>query len=263
MGRLLTSDDEEVFRSFRPHIFSYVPTYALAFAWLAWGAAGWSVRAGLGGGAGQWVGWVVMVVLILAHGVLRARVRGDRRIWLHHMIAVAVVAGVASAEAFWPQWPAAAGDLTPAVVGALLSLVSLVARETVRLTSVTYVTSTRVVARRGLAPRRELVFLYKDLDGAESVQGVLGSIFGFGRIFLIKKARRRRRTTTKRAETETDEAETFEIGGVPDFEAARHDVNTLIEEARLSIKERQRRSEERRLRQTMSRLSRWHPRGGT
>lgn len=257
MGRLLTAEGEEVLRSFRPHVFSYLPTYALGFAWLAWGAAAWLVRTWLGGGLGLWLGWSVMVLLIVGHGFLRARARRDARIWVLHAIALGVLGAVAAAELYWPAWPPEAASYGPLIAGAAITLAALVAREILRMATVTYVTSARVIARRGLAPRRELVFLYKDLAGVESAQGVMGSVFGFGRIHLIKKTRRQRRTKTKRKETETDEAEGFEIRGVPDFEAARRDVSTLIEEARLSAKERQRRSEERRLRQTMTKLSRW------
>lgn len=258
MGRFLTADDEELLRSFRPHVLSYVPSYLLAFLWTAWAAAGWAVERLVGGGWGFWLGYATFILLILCHGYARYRWGRQGRALALHAAATAFVVGAAVLDRMQVLLPGGLTEYDPLAAGAALTALSLVAREMKRHANVSFLTTQRVVARHGLAPRTETVLFLKDIAGMETRQGLLGSLFGFGRIRLVKGKRRRSRTTKKGTE-EVEEDDVIELVGVPHFEVARRDLNSLLQETRLSDKERRKRHEERRLKESMDRVARWDP----
>ncbi len=165
MGRLLTADDEELLRSFRPHVFSHVPSYLLAFTWLAWAAVGWNAERALGGTWGFWSGYAAVVFLVLLHGYARHRWGGQARALPLHAAAVAVVLAGAVADQAGALLPGALAEYNPLAIGAALTATSLIVREAKRQATHAYVTTQRVVVRHGLAPRTETVLLLKDASG--------------------------------------------------------------------------------------------------
>lgn len=262
MGRFLTADDEELVRSFRPHGLSHIPSYLLAFVWLVWAAAGWALGRAVGGDWGFWLGYATFVLLVLVHGYARYRWRSRGRALATHAAAAAVVLTAAVLDRMGALLPGGLAEYNPVAVGGVFAVLSLLTREAKRQATVAYLTTQRVVARHGLAPRTETILLLKDIAGMETRQGLLGGLFGFGRIRLIKGKRRRSRTTKKGTE-EVDEDDVFELVGVPHFEVARRDFNSLLQETRLSDKERRKRHEERRLKESMDQLAHWDPPSGT
>lgn len=258
MGRFLTADDEELLRSFRPHVLSFVPSYLLAFLWVAWAAAGWAVERVVAGDWGFWLGYGTFVFLVLCHGYVRYRWGRQGRALALHAAATAFVVVAAVLDRTAVLLPDGLAEYNPLAVGAALTILSLFAREMKRHSSVSFLTTQRLIARQGLAPRTETILLLKDIAGMETRQGLLGSLFGFGRIRLAKGKRRRSRTTKKGTE-EFEEDDVVELVGVPRFEVARRDLNSLLQETRLSEKERRKRHEERRLKESMDRLARWDP----
>lgn len=262
MGRFLTANDEELLRSFRPHLVSHVPSYLLAFLWLAWAATGWLVEDAVGGSWGFWLGYSTFVFLILLHGYARFRWGGQGRALATHTAAAAIVLAGAVLDQMGALLPPAFADYNPIAIGATFTVLSLVVREAKRQATQTYVTTQRVVLRHGLAPRTETILLLKDAAGMTTRQGLLGGLFGFGRIELIKGKRRRSRTTKKGTE-ELEEDDTLTLTGVPHFEVVRRDLSSMIQETRLSDKERRKRHEERRLKDSMDRLAQWDPSRGT
>jgi hypothetical protein len=250
MGRFLLGDEEELLRAFRPHILSWTRSYAAAFLWMAWGWLGMLAR---GVVDDQHVAYAVFLLLAALHGFLRARAKGPRA-WIAHSMGLGVIftAWVLDASGRIPTpFPEA---WTTVLVGAGLVAVSLVVREATRWASMTYLTSQRVVIRRGLAPRTETVVAIRDIKETPSIQHLLGGIFGFGRIRLVRGTKR-----VKNAEKDEIVEDSEELRGVPRFEETRRDLNALIEEARMPVKDRRKRLEERRLKDSMIRLTQWKP----
>lgn len=262
MGGFLTGDDEELLRSFRPHVLSYVSSYALALLWLLWSLPAVVLPEAVGAAWGFWLGYATFLLLVLMHGYVRYRLRSAPHVLALHAIVAAIVTAGMALDSMGLILPASFSRYDPLAVAGVVAAASLVTREAKRHATRTYLTTQRIVTRQGLAPRTESVLLLSDVGGMETRQGMLGSLFGFGRIRLVKGKRRRSRTTKKGTE-EVEEDDILEVRGVPGFERVRRDLGSLVQETRLSDKERRRRIEERRLKDSMARVARWHPPRGT
>ena len=258
MGHFLTAQGEELVRHFRPHPAAWLGSYSRAFLWLAWASVAFWLQT-LDPGWGLHAGYGAFVLLVASHGAIRSRLRRTGHVWLLHSMAIAlgIVAWVAEGMDIVPAGAGMEG-LAILLLGAALTLVSLVVREIKRTRTTTYITTQRTVTHRGLAPRREIVVLHSSVQQVESLEGVLGALLGFGRLRLAH-GKRRVKTKTKRREVEHEEDDVLEIRGVPHFDEARRDVNSLIHEVRLGERERQKRLDERRLKDAMVTLSRWTP----
>ena len=256
MASLLLGEGEQLVRVTRPHVLAYVPAYAAALLWAAWGTAA-SLVMMQGDGASDVLGWALAMLLVLLHAAFAA-VKGKKgRVWIRHGVVLGILAVAWTATATGPPAVADLADAAPVAVLGAVSLVGLIVRQMGRHAERTYITNQRVVMRRGLAPRTENVVAWKDVRELRGVQGLLGGVFGFGMIRLVVGTKK-----VKEGETERTVEDVREVRGVSRFEEARRDVHALLEEVRMPLKDRQKRLEERRLRESMERLATWNPSQG-
>jgi membrane protein YdbS with pleckstrin-like domain len=241
VARLLLADGEDLLAQFRPHPASRLVAFLSGLLYAGYGLAGWWLGRTLG-----WEGWAWVAVLLGC--VVHA--------WAAHRFrAAGVAAGVVGAlgSGAWGslalagRWPLEAG--LPALgLGTALAVLALGSVEFRRRRRVTYVTSRRIVLRGGVGRLTEVAHPLDRVVGVRAAQPPLGQVFGFATLVVGLEAKGRSKGAPSPAER---------LEGVPDWEVVKHRLEAALEERRLSPKERARRAEERRLRESMKALAGW------
>lgn len=251
MARFLLGEGEDLLARFRPHPMSYLPRYLHALTWILYGVFAWWIREwGVGRGsefafqAGAF--WFAFLALLHAVG---ARVTKHTRVF-HRSVAwaiVGVLAGIAVASGFWPT--AAFSRFHAIALGTLTGIIEFALAESERGRRVHHLTNRRLVMRGGVGRVSERTLNLERVETVHGSQGALGQMFGFGTVTLTLESRGRRK--------EGVPAPTEDLHGVPHWEVVKHSIELALDEQDLSSKERQKRSEERRLKESMRALARW------
>ncbi len=245
MGSILLGDGEDLLARFRPHPASYLGRYLLDAIWLAYGFVAWGFHRA--NPAYDWTSLAAFVALCLGHvAVLRLLKRGGAArpiVWglaaLGLMIAIPL--GYHLRDAWIPLYPPALGVLATAL--------GVAATEFDRLRRIHHLTSRRILLRTGIGRLTERSVDFDRIETVQSSQGALGQMFGYAHLGLVYHARGKKR--------EGKSMTTEELVGVPNWQVVKHQIETALAEQQLPAKERQKRVEERRLRESMRVLAQW------
>ena len=246
MGSFQLFQEEELFLRFRPHFLSFARHYVSSFAWVVAGAIGAFTALALGSAQHPEIWGVFAVITLgLVGGIARRRV--TRASMAYSWFGVLVGTIVALQLLFVPLLEIPAW-VYPVAVGALLTLLRLIGWELTRLQRVHYLTSQRLVLRGGLGHRQEETLSLAHIRDLRSQVGPLGQLLGYGDIVLGLG-------TTGRVKAAREEV--WILAGIGRHSEVKHQLQQLLEEQRLPTKERQKRVQERRVRESMRRLASW------
>lgn len=245
MPRLELFQDEELVARFRPHALSFLPHYLGAASWLVGGAAGSAVALYAGPPYGTALGILTVITLGLLAALVRRHARGASAGYAG--FAFLLGAGAAAAVPLFPPAEATAWRI-PLLFAAGLSLLRLGGWELHRLRRVHFLTSNRLVARTGLGHRREESLPLERVREVRGHRGPIGQLFGYGDLVLVLGTAGRGKNNAE---------DTWVLAGIARMWAVKYDLEELLQESRLPARERRRRGDDRRLRESMRRLASW------
>lgn len=247
MARLLLFENEELVAQMRPHPLSYMRRYAATLLWLLPGIVGALVAETWE--AGKPVSWGLAAFAVLTAAVILFNTRVRRLPSAFGWFGVA--AGVALilldlANLLTLQVP---GFTVPLALGAGLFTLRLIWWELERLARLHFLTTERLVVRAGVGSRKERALPLRQIQEVRGEHGLFGQAFDYGDIILVLSKHRG-------AEAKLVEDKEH-LRGVGRWTESKHQITQLVEEARLSPKDRHRRMDERRVRESMRLLSKW------
>jgi len=252
MGKFRLFEDEELVARFRPHPMSYGRRYLWSLAWAIPGGLGAATSLFVGGDHAIAWGLVALALSGLLAGLIHARMMKTRTRFPWFAAAIGF-GGVVVDLLGVPFWPFEA-VLLPLAVGMGLALVRLVGWELERMSRLQFLTTERLVLRTGVGSRHERTVQLKRVQEIRSEHGYLGQAFDYGNLILVM-GRHVRGT----------EAKVFEeheaLRGIGRLGEIKHQVEQLVEETKLPQKDRRRRVDERRVKESMRVLARWMRRG--
>lgn len=222
--------------------------------WIGYGVLAWWVALRVPGGDA--LGLAVFALLALAHGgaVYMVGRSGWVRAFVWAAAALLVMASLFVGELGAARpWIAATWPLG---VGA--TLLSVVATEFDRVRRVHDLTSNRLVVRTGVGRLFEESIPLDHVQAVQASQGTLGQLFRFAQLHLTLTERRQ----VRKKKGEPHEAPKVILKGVPRWEEVKHHIDVALQEQRFPAKQREKRIEERRLRETMGALATWVRREG-
>lgn len=254
VARLLLSDGEDLHTRWRPHFASYIPRYLVDLLWATYGLAGfvlqrWTERATNDAETWTWLAPAFFLVCAALHAFFSYR----QEVWT----GVAWAIGWASAAAaiivlaLMERLPISPSPMT-VLLGAAATVLLLARTELSRLRRHHFLTNRRLIVRHGIASLTERTLEIDRVQSVRGVQGPLGQVANYGTLHLSLVVPARR----KPGDPQPSET----LDGVPRWDEVKHRIELLLEERRLPPKERQKRIEERRLRDSMRALADWaHP----
>ncbi|MBI2077334.1 MAG: PH domain-containing protein [Euryarchaeota archaeon] len=135
-----------------------------------------------------------------------------------------------------------------------VAFLRLVFWELDRINRVHYLTTERLVLRGGVGNRRERTVQLRRIQEVRSEYGFLGQGLDYGTLTLVMNRIVRGK-----------EAQVFEerevLPGIGRLTEVKHHVEQLVEETKMPQKDRRRRVDERRVKESMRVLARWMRRG--
>lgn len=242
MSPFLAAEGEDVLAEVRPHPASFAGRYLGDAAWLGLGALALWIQVET---PQKWIGLAAFAVFALVHAAAAHQLKVTG---LRFGVAMAFAAtgfNVLINVLGWSLRPEAAIILV-AVVAAFIAFART---EFDRARRTLYVTSRRVVLRKGLGRVHERAI---DLERVESVrvtQGPWAQLCRYGTLVLTLEAKGRQKPGAL-APAET-------LHGIPRWQEIKHRIEAALEEISLPPRDRARRAEERRLRDSMRALSGW------
>lgn len=248
MGRLRLFEGEEFVARFRPHPFAYGRRYLGSLLWTLAGAVGAVVTALVGGDHPTSWGLVTLAGLGLLAALVFGRFTKQRSgfPWLAASTSLALV--VLDVFDLLP-WPLERWTL-PLLLGAAFTFLRLVGWEAERLNRLHFLTTDRLVIRGGVGSRRERTVAVKRIQEVRSEHGFLGQALDYGNLILVLG----RQVRGKEAQVFEEREELRGIGRLGEI---KHHVEQLAEETRMPPKDRRRRMDERRVKESMRVLARW------
>ncbi|HLE48108.1 MAG TPA: PH domain-containing protein [Candidatus Thermoplasmatota archaeon] len=248
MGRLLLFENEELVARFRPHPMSYGRRYLTSLLWVIPGGLGGLITVTVGGAHPIAWGLVALAAVALLSGLTFARITKTRSGFPWFGAAVAL--GFVVADVFHAlTWSAPAWTL-PVALGAALGILRLMFWELERLSRVHYLTTERLVLQGGVGSRRERTVQLKRVQEVRSHYGFLGQALDYGNLTLVLN----RVVRGKEAQVFEEQEVLAGIGRVTEI---KHHLEQLVEETKMPQKDRRRRVEERRVKESMRVLARW------
>lgn len=248
MSPFLAADGEDVLAEIRPHPASFAARYLADLAWLAlgWLAAWVQVEAVKQAGASAtWTGLAAFATFAVLHAVGAKILKAPG---LRFGVGVALVATGALVAT---QWSLIRLDRMALLVILIIAATffSFIRTEFDRVRRTLFVTSRRIVLRKGLGRVQERAIDLDHVQSVRAVQGTWGQLFRYGTIVLTLHAKGRTKPGML-APAET-------LHGIPKWNEVKYRLEAVLEERTLPPKERVRHAEERRLKDSMRALAGW------
>lgn len=252
MRQVVVQEGEEVVAQFRPHPAAYLHRYAWGVLWLAWGAAALALQP-LASDVPA-LSLFAFTAFAFVHALLQ-RLAKQRGVFLTLLwaalalgVAVAVAADVARDQAWLPY-----GAL---LLAAPPALAVLGLHELDRRLRRMILTTRRIRVRGGIARRHEHAIDLERVQSVRGVQGALAQLFGYGDLVFVYSSRAQPKTGQVLEDTEV-------LSGVPRFQHHQRALDTVLSDLRLPDRERRKRQDERRLRDSMRTVAAWVSREGS
>lgn len=246
MRRVLLQEGEDLVAQFRPHPGSYLWTYSVGALWLAWGALGYYVGAALL----TWppLGGLVLAAAALLHALLVRATRQRGFVLSLVWAALAATLGLLTLAPVpvLPDYP----SLVPASVATLAALSVWGVAEFDRRMRRHVLTTRRLQVAGGLSTHHQHTIDLSKVETLRAAQSLLGQLLGYGRITFVFSTKIKGKKGELLEHNET-------LSGIPRFETSLHQVETVVAELRLPERERKKRVEERRLKESMKHLAGW------
>lgn len=241
-------EGEDLLAQFHPHRGSYLGRYAADAVWIVYGVIAWSVAKRTADSG--WLGLLTLALLAIPMAAL-PRVRKEGVDVLALVWGGAAVVLIVS---FWKRTPPVELPILALGLGIAAGLVGLLRTELSRQRHLTAVTNRRILLRGGLGRMVERTIELDRIDSVRAVQNGSGQMFHYADLVLTLEGRSRAKAGAV-APHET-------IHGVPDWQRVKHRLESVMEERRLTPKQREKAAEERRLKDSMHALAGWAGREG-
>lgn len=246
MGRLHLLEQEELLLRFRPHPLHYAPHYATSLLWILPGLAAALVAPMLGTYPGPSSAFLAAILaLLVALTGLRIRRLGPGFAFFATgffgaagLLLIAIPAPLAGLDA-WIGFG----------VGLLVAAIRLLIWEWDRLARLHHLTTQRLLINGGLRSRTERTIHVEKIQESRAARGIFGRLFDYGDLTLV---------FSKRLREKGGHLEDAEIlRGIAALSSVKHEIDQLLAEAKLPAKDRRRRLEERRVKDSMRLLASW------
>lgn len=246
MGRLHLLETEELLLRFRPHPLSYSLRYAASFLWLVPGALAVFLSPQLGNKTAAAGAFLCAIIAVIA--ALVAWKTPRLRLGFPLFAAAFFILGGSLMLVPGVELPGLEAWYGLAL-SILVTLIRLALHEADRLSRVHYLTTQRLVIQGGLRGRSERTMLVEKVIESRTTRGVLGQLFDYGDITLVLAKR------MKREGGSVEDVETLRgVGALSDL---KHNVDQLLAESKLPPRDRRKRLEERRVKESMRLLANW------
>lgn len=245
MGRLHLMEQEELLLRFRPHPMAYARRYATGLLWILPGLAGLPVAHLLGSRPAASSAFLAAILtLLVALLALRFPMLG------FGFAAFATGAFAAlGALALLPGLPVESMGALYGVAAALaVTLMRLLLWDWDRRARIHHLTSQRLIVHGGLRSRSERTVQLGGIHETRASRAVLGRVFDYGDLTLVYGRHMRKGVPVEDVEV---------LSGVAPLATIKHEVDQLLLEQKLPAKERRRRLDERRVKQSMRLLATW------
>jgi hypothetical protein len=248
MGGLLLFEGEELVVRFRPHPVWYVPRYLSALGWLAAAALSALAATLLVPDFVLTAGLSALVVVSLVAALVVGRVL--KKDWMFSAF-VALACGALLAVQALHLLPLGPDMLVLVVLGAALALLRIGLHEYDRVSRAHFLTTERLVIRGGVRAREDRTISLRKIQEVRTERPMMTRPFDVGHAILVL-------SRSVRGGKEPVVHEDKEVlRGIGHLTEIQHHLAQLSEESRMPQKDRRRRLEERRVKDSMRRLAGW------
>lgn len=247
MGQPILADGEYLAARFRPHWASRAGPVGAAAAWIL--AAALAVYASFAEWFGSPIGGILFFAAFAVVVATRRwrQVRRGRALWALLWATLSVLLALLqySAPAALPAEP----WILLLVMGAVAAGPIILEVEVIRRRQLHYVTDRRLILQEGVRRRHEETLEWERVDQVRGHQNVLGQLFRFGTVELVLHKSGRQKTDAPAA--------TMALAGVPAYTRTKHVIEGFVADARGHTRDRTKRVEERRMKDSMQALAQW------
>jgi len=245
----LVAEGEDLLAEVRPHPASYAGRYLADLAWLALG--GLAIWVQLKAHGQEWTGLAAFATFAVLHGAGAKMLKapGLRFGIIIAMVATALDVWISASKAMTGRQTLLDPVAALIALAAAAAFLSFARTEFARTRRTVYVTNRRVVVRKGLAHIQERSIELERVESVRATQGPWAQLFKYGTIVLTLESKGRQKAGAL--------APYESLSGIPKWEEVKHRIEAALEERNLSPKERSRRAEERRVKDSMRALSGW------